>query len=62
MGAVIGVGVGLVIGFIVGWLTRDVQSRPLTGAHDRLGIGVPGEWHRREAARGDGHEKTREPD
>jgi len=52
MGTVIGVVVGLVIGFVVGWLIRDTQSRPLTPPGERFGLGVPGEWHRRQMSEG----------
>ena len=52
MGAVLGVAVGLVIGFVAGWLIRDTQSRPLTPPGERFGIGVPEDWHRRQIGEG----------
>ena len=48
MAAAIGVVVGLVLGFVAGWLVRDASSRPLL-TNREFGIGVPAEWHRRQA-------------
>ena len=50
--AIIGLVVGLVVGFIIGWLIRDMRERPLRAPGERFGMGVPGEWHRRQG--GDG--------
>ena len=49
MAVVIGVVVGLVLGFVFGWLVRDAQSRPLISGDDEFGVGVPGEWYRRQS-------------
>ena len=48
MWAIVALGVGLVIGFIFGWLFRDMGSRPLVAPGERFGVGVPGEWVRRQ--------------
>ncbi len=48
MGAILALVVGAVIGFIAGWLVRDTLSRPLIAPGDEFGLGVPGEWHRRQ--------------
>jgi hypothetical protein len=53
MAAVIGVTVGLVLGFVMGWLVRDTQSRPLISADDEHGIGVPEDWYRRQREKSD---------
>jgi gas vesicle protein len=53
MAVIVGVVVGLVIGFVAGWLVRDAQSRPLRPPGESFGIGVPGEWHRRQSGSGE---------
>ena len=40
--AVVTLLVGLVVGFILGWLVRDEMSRPLL--RDDIGLGVPEDW------------------
>ncbi len=51
MGTILGVVVGAVVGFIVGWLVRDMATRPLVKPGEQFGLGVPGEWHRRQGGR-----------
>jgi len=41
MFAIVTLAVGLVIGFVLGWLVRDAQSRPLIAPGEKFGIGVP---------------------
>jgi hypothetical protein len=48
LAVVVALGVGLVIGFIAGWLVRDTGERPLTRPGARIGVGVPDEWYRRQ--------------
>ncbi len=41
MFAIVTLVVGLVIGFVAGWLVRDARSRPLIAPGEKFGIGVP---------------------
>ena len=41
MFAIVTLVVGLVIGFVFGWLVRDASSRPLIAPGEKFGIGVP---------------------
>jgi hypothetical protein len=46
----VALGIGVVIGFIAGWLVRDAAERPLTRPGERIGVGVPHEWYQRQRA------------
>ena len=41
MNAIVVLAVGLVIGFVLGWLVRDARSRPLIAPGEKFGLGVP---------------------
>ena len=41
MFAIVALAVGLVIGFVFGWLVRDAGSRPLIAPGEEFGVGVP---------------------
>ena len=41
MNAIVVLAVGLVIGFVLGWLARDARGRVLIAPGEKFGIGVP---------------------
>ena len=41
MNAILALAVGMVIGFVFGWLVRDSRARPLLAPGEKFGIGVP---------------------
>ena len=41
MNVMVALAVGLVVGFVFGWLVRDSGSRPLVASGEKFGIGVP---------------------
>ena len=41
MNTIIALAVGLVIGFVFGWLVRDARDRPLIAPGEEFGVGVP---------------------
>jgi NhaP-type Na+/H+ or K+/H+ antiporter len=41
MNMIVALAVGLVVGFVLGWLVRDARSRPLLAPGEKFGIGVP---------------------
>jgi NhaP-type Na+/H+ or K+/H+ antiporter len=48
MNAIVALAVGLVIGFVLGWLVRDARNRPLIVAGEEFGLGVPTKIDERE--------------
>ena len=56
MWPIITLAVGLIIGFIVGWLVRDylTTDKRLLRPEDNFGLGVPGAWYRQQTRRPQG--------